>query len=60
VTNVGLLADAAGVGSFILLEVPEAFRAFGLDTETTDEARTGRLSVLPGRIGLLLLELPHE
>jgi hypothetical protein len=56
ITNTGLLADAAGVGEFLLPESPEAYRAFE-DVEALEDAGLGHSAVLPGRIGLLVMEL---
>jgi hypothetical protein len=56
VTNTELLADAVGVGEFLLPETDEALRAFD-ETDGSKETRSRPTAVLPGRIGLLVMEL---
>jgi hypothetical protein len=59
VSNTELLADAVGVGEFLLPEADETLRAFD-ETDGAEEARARPTALLPGRIGLLVMELRNE
>jgi hypothetical protein len=53
--NLDLLADALGVGTFLLTETPKEFHALGLREEASFEQQQMHLQIIPGDLGRLLI-----
>jgi hypothetical protein len=58
--NPVLLADAVGVGQFLLSEVPEDSKYARIGPEVAETERPPTFALLPERLGILVLNLPER